>query len=140
MYIIIKFFYNILKIYHIFINFWNFFIEDIVYILNRIFNKLNIYNIIFYEIVNEVLSNISNFRVLNCFFLYTFLNCFFVKNSTIVFEKTFLSNMKTTIFERFTIYLINERSSQEMFISTNYKFITLINSNHLMIQSTFQKC
>ena len=68
MYIIMKFFYNILKTYHIFIGFWNFFVENIVYILNRIFIKLNINNIIFYEVVNGVSSNIFNFRVLNCFF------------------------------------------------------------------------
>ena len=68
MYIIIKFFHSILKTYYIFIDFWNFFIENIVYALNRISIKSNIHNIIFYKTVNGVFSNIFNFHVLNCFF------------------------------------------------------------------------
>ena len=63
-----KSFHNILKTYHISIDFWNFFVENIVYILNRIFIKSKIHNIIFYEAVNEIPSNVFNFHVLNCFF------------------------------------------------------------------------
>ena len=68
MYIIIKFLHSILKFCYIFIDFWNFLIENIDYILNRIFIKSNICNMIFFEIVNGNSPNIFNFHVLNWFF------------------------------------------------------------------------
>ena len=73
MYTIMTFVRSIIRNMQLSFNMWNFIVEIVIYIKNKIviFNENNEFATTFYETINNVYSNVFNFRTLKCK-IYTF--------------------------------------------------------------------